>query len=210
MKSLDCGARSNPATPADSRGEYNARLQALLFALLVGLSSIPFDAAIAAEREKEYRIKAAFVVNFASLVEWPPEAFNGSEDAIVVCHVGDKETKSLLDSAYSGRTIDQRVIEVRQLTAGRGMIGCHIVLITTDRDEQGNEFITAAAGKSILTIGEADDFARSGGMIGFYKEGSKIRFEINLEAARREKLRISSRLLQLARLVSSEVPQVAP
>ncbi len=82
--------------------------------------------------------------------------------------------------------------------------GCHIVFITQERGEQGREFITAVAGKSILTIGESEGFARSGGVIGFYNEGSKIRFEINLRAAERARLRISSRLLQLARLVSSE------
>jgi hypothetical protein len=82
--------------------------------------------------------------------------------------------------------------------------GCHIAFITAERGEEGREIITAVAGKSILTIGETEGFARSGGVIGFYNEGSKIRFEVNLGAAKNAKLRISSRLLKLARLVSSE------
>ncbi len=83
-------------------------------------------------------------------------------------------------------------------------MGCHIVMITAERSDQAGGFIAAVAGKSILTIGETDGFALSGGVIGFYNDGSKIRFEINLGAAKSAKLRISSRLLQLARLVSSE------
>jgi len=64
--------------------------------------------------------------------------------------------------------------------------GCHIVFITQERGERDLEFITAVAGKSILTIGSTEGFARSGGVIGFYNEGSKIRFEINLSAAERQ------------------------
>jgi hypothetical protein len=77
-------------------------------------------------------------------------------------------------------------------------------MITAERSEQAAGFISVVAGKSILTIGETEGFALRGGVIGFYNDGSKIRFEINLKAAKSANLRISSRLLQLAQLVSGD------
>ena len=77
-------------------------------------------------------------------------------------------------------------------------------MITAERSEQADGFIAAVAGKSVLTVGETEGFALSGGMIGFYNDDSKLRFEINRSLAESAKLRISSRLLRLARLVSSE------
>ena len=68
----------------------------------------------------------------------------------------------------------------------------------------GQPWIDAAAGLPVLTVGEADNFTRDGGIISFYAQGTKIRFEINKQVAENAGLRISSRLLRLARIVSSE------
>ncbi len=181
-----------------------------LLASIIGLTSVPSSAVIAAGSDKEYRVKAAFVLNFASLIEWPSETFRGSEDPIVICHVGGSRTKSLLDTVYSGRMVARRPIEIRHLSSSEMVSGCHVVFITAERGEELREFLAAAFGKSILTIGETDGFAGSGGVIGFYSDGPKIRFEINLGAAESAKLRIGSRLLRLARLVSSESEMVSP
>jgi hypothetical protein len=118
--------------------------------------------------------------------------------------LGGSQTEALFDTAYSGRMVERHPIAVRHPTDVGDVLGCHIFMITAERNEQAGGFIEAAAGKSILTVGETDGFALSGGMIGFYSEGSKLRFEINFGVAKSAKLRISSRLLQLARLVSRE------
>lgn len=198
--------RANFAFPpiAAGRTDFCASFCVVLLASIIGITCVPSAAAIAAGSDKEYRVKAAFVLNFASLTEWPSESFGDSKAPIVICHVGGDQTKSLLDAAYSGRRVGRRSLELRHLSSSEMASGCHIVFITEDRGEQDREFITAVAGRSILTIGETEGFARSGGVIGFYNEGSKIRFEINPRAAESAGLRISSRLLQLARLVSSE------
>lgn len=176
----------------------------VLFALLLGFIAVSSSAAFAASRDKEYRLKAAYVLSFASLIEWPSESFGDSEDPIVMCAVTSSETKSLLDTAYSGQMVGHRSIELRHLSSSGMVSGCHIVFITAERGEQVREFISAVIGKSILTIGDTYNFARSGGVIGFYRDGPNIRFEINLRAAESAKLRIGSQLIQLARPVSSE------
>jgi hypothetical protein len=204
MGHLEGSAKPDFAPIAVGRTNFCARFCVVLFASILGFTCVLSAAAIAAGSDKEYRVKAAFVLNFASLTEWPSESFGDSKAPIVICHVGGEQTKSLLDAAYSGRRIERRSLELRHLSSSGMLSGCHIVFITQERDEQDREFITAVAGKSILTIGETEGFARSGGVIGFYSDGSKIRFEVNLGAAERARLHISSRLLKLARLVSSE------
>ncbi len=158
----------------------------------------------AAGGEKAYRVKVAFLLNFASLVKWPEESFDDSESPFVICHLGGSQTRALFDTAYADRMVKRHPIEVRHPSRVGDVLGCHIIMITAERSKQAGGFISAVAGRSILTIGETEGFALSGGVIGFYNDGSKIRFEINLSAARNANLRISSRLLQLAQLVSGD------
>ncbi len=183
---------------------WTVEVCAVVVALLALSSFAARDATGAKETEQPYRVKVAFLFNFASLVQWPADSFSGSQSPFVICHFGGSQTRALFDTVYSGRMVQQHPVEVRHPSDAADVLGCHIFMITAERSEQAGRFLSAVAGRSILTIGETDNFARSGGVIGFYNDGSKIRFEINLEAAKRAKLRISSRLLQLARLVSSE------
>ncbi len=171
----------------------------------LALSSLtPPNAVGATQAEQPYRVKVAFLFNFASLVKWPDESFNDSESPFVICHFGGSQTRALFDTAYSGRMVERHPIEVRHPSRVGDVPGCHLIMITAERSKQAGGFISAVAGKSILTIGETAGFALSGGVIGFYNDGSKIRFEVNLSTAKNANLRISSRLLQLARLVSSD------
>ncbi len=206
MENLQRCAKSNVAPMADGRTVFYACSRIVLFASLLGFIAVSSSAAFAASRDKEYRLKAAYVLSLASLIEWPSESFGDSEDPIVICAVTSPETKALLDTAYSGQMVGHRSIELRHLSSSELVSGCHIVFITAERGEQVREFISAVIGQSVLTIGDTYNFARSGGVIGFYRDGPNIRFEINLRAAESAKLRIGSQLIQLARLVSSQSP----
>jgi hypothetical protein len=175
----------------------------VVIASLAWSSLTPPEAVGATGIEKAYRVKLAFLLNFASLIEWPEESFGHSESPFVICHHGGSQTRTLFDTAYVDRMVKRRPIEVRHPSRVGDVLGCHIIMITAERSEQTGGLIAATTGKSTLTIGETEGFALSGGVIGFYNDGSKVRFEINRSAAKSAKLRISSRLLQLARLVSS-------
>jgi len=179
-------------------------LWAAVIASLAWFSLAPANAVGATESEKAYRVKVAYLFNFASLIEWPEESFTGSESPFVICHLGGSQTRALFDTAYADRMVERHPIEVRHPSRVGDALGCHIIMITAERSQQAGGFIAAAAGKSTLTIGETEGFALSGGVIGFYNDGPKIRFEINLRAAENANLRISSRLLQIARLLSSD------
>jgi hypothetical protein len=113
MRNPESYAKPNFAPIADGRTGFCASFCVVLFASLIGVTSVPSSAAIAADSDKEYRLKAAFVLNFASLIEWPSGSFGDSEDPAVICHIGGNQTKSLLDTAYSGRMVESRSIETK-------------------------------------------------------------------------------------------------
>jgi hypothetical protein len=182
---------------------WTVALRAAVIASLVCSSLTPANTAGATESEQPYRVKLAYLLNFASLIEWPKESFRDSESPFIICHLGGSQTRALFDTAYADRMVERHPIEVRHPSGVGDVLGCHIIMITAARSAQAGGFIAAAAGESTLTVGETEGFALSGGVVGFYDDGPKIRFEINRGVAESAKLRISSRLLQLARLVSS-------
>jgi len=204
MLRLEGRANANSGRIPCCHTRFIVQMWIAVIASLAWSSLTPPNAVGATAAEQAYRVKVAFLFNFASLIEWPEESFNGSDAPFVICHLGSSQTRALFDTAYADRMVERHPIEVRHPSGVDDVLGCHIIMITAERSEQAGDFIAAAAGKSTLTIGETEGFARSGGVIGFYNDGPKIRFEINLRAAEDANLRVSSRLLQLARLLSSD------
>jgi hypothetical protein len=173
------------------------RFAKLLLALVIFILAAPPPAAAS-----DYQFKAAYILNFANLTLWPQNSFRNPTDPFAICLVGTDEVHQLFEKQYDGLIIANRPVAILKVSKPSELSGCQIVMITADAEERIDEFIEATEGTSILTIGETQDFAQQGGIIGFYKDESKIRFEINQGAAQNARLRISSRLLRLARLVS--------
>ncbi len=172
----------------------------MLLPALLALSVCLVQPAQAQSSPDEYRIKAAFLFHFAQLVEWPPEVLSANDNSFLLCTFGDDSFQGELESSVEGKSVGSRVLRVRHVRRSEETQGCHIVVI--GKKEKGFQgLLTTMAGASLLTVGEMDNFVDQGGVIGFCKEGNKIRFEINLEAAQRAKLKISSRLLMLAKRV---------
>jgi hypothetical protein len=143
----------------------------------------------------EYRVKAAFLYNFVKYVEWPnPEA-----DEILICVAGQNPFGTVLEQLVRNERIRDRPLRVEVILEPRP--DCDVVF--TPRTANITAYLRAAAGMPVLTVGESPRFIEAGGIINFVAEGSSVRFEINRGAADRARLRISSRLLQLARIVES-------
>jgi hypothetical protein len=149
----------------------------------------------------EYQVKAAFLYNFAKFVEWPPQAFKDSTDAIAVCIAGETPIYAQLESAVIGKTAGSRSFAVRRVSDADPAEGCQILFIgLTDRKRTA--LILAGARKlGTLTVGESAEFIADGGVVNFKLENGKVRFQINVEAAGQAQLRISSKLLSLAEIV---------
>jgi hypothetical protein len=175
----------------------------LLIAILAGTISIPEGNAQTPPASVS-QIKAAYLYNFAKLVEWPAEAFKDATTPIVLGLVGAESFGDILDQNMAGRTANGRKLVIVRLKAGDNLRACHLLFIGSSEKSRLPQILAGLKGSSVLTVGEIPHFAHSGGIINFFQEEKRVQFEINVEAAERAKLKISSRLLSLAKLVKDE------
>lgn len=169
----------------------------LLLAAAPGLGSSPRDPL------PEYPVKAAFLYHFVEFVEWPPAS--PLPPATVTIGVlgkdpfGDVLDKAILDKVMAGRTLS-----IRRFASIEALEPCEILFIASSEMARLPEILARLGHAPVLTVGEADRFARRGGMIGLFLEDNRVRLEVNRAAAERAGLRVSSKLLAVARLVSPD------
>jgi hypothetical protein len=150
----------------------------------------------APDESLEYRVKAAYLLNFTRYVEWPtPPA---STTRLSICVMGTDPFGRILDATVAGRTVQGRPLEVRRVQSAPGARGCEVVFVSRETWRRDPESLKALADAGSLTVGESEQFARSGGVIGFVIRDETVRFVINAPARDRAGLRISSRMLSLA------------
>jgi hypothetical protein len=149
----------------------------------------------------EYQVKAAFLFHFAQFVDWPREAFKDATTPLTYCTVGEDPFHGALDASLDGKTIDGRPARVVHFKQAQEIQGCQILFLGTPEKKFISATLANLKASPVLTVGESENFVQQGGMIGFFLEDNKVRFEINLDAAGRAKLKISARLLALAKTV---------
>ena len=149
----------------------------------------------------EYEVKAAMLYNFAKFVEWPGEG----REPLVIGVLGKDPFGPVLDEVVRDKTVHGRPLVVRRFHQLAELGACHILFIARSESRLIPEVLEPLHKAGVLTVADIDQFAKSGGVIGFTMDNGRIRFEINLGAARRAGLRISSRLLGLA-LVTGGAP----
>jgi len=166
------------------------------------LPSVGFDAqAQDSSGSSEYLIKAGFIYNFANLVQWPSNAFAQPDSPIVIGILGEDPFGTILDRVLQGKKVNGRSFVVKRLKSPADLKECHILFVSSSEMTRLAEAIHLVKGMPILTIGEIPGFAKRGGIINLVLEDNKVRFEVNVEAAKEADLNISSRLLALARIV---------
>jgi hypothetical protein len=148
-----------------------------------------------------YQLKAALVFHFAQLVDWPSDSLGPGNRPLIFCTVGENTLPGVLEKTVQGKQIGSRSLEVRHLQENDNPKGCHLLFIAGRDKKRAAAILAGLNSAPILTVGETDDFVQRGGMIGFCLLENKIRFDINLNAAQRANLKISSRLLLLAKTV---------
>lgn len=165
--------------------------------LLLGFHafSLPQDAAIS-----ELDLKAAYLFNFARHVEWPADAFPREDAPFVVAVVGRAEVVDAVERALKGKTIQGRGVEIRRSESGEGLKGGHLVFVTAAEAGKAGPALRELRDARALTVGETPGFLGSGGIMNFFVENRKLRFEVSLTGARRSGLTVSSKLLRVARV----------
>jgi hypothetical protein len=159
------------------------------------------DLKLPAQQLDEYRVKAAFLYNFAKFVDWPAEAFPTPGEPFAICVLGEDPFGRSLDDVIAGRSITERPVVVRRISDARQTGGCQILFVTSSAGKRVVSFFEATKHSGVLTVGEAGNPTSEGLIINFTLEGGKVRFEINLVAAADENLRFNSRLLSLATVI---------
>lgn len=152
---------------------------------------------------KEYKVKAAFLYNFAQFVEWPTVAFSDAQSPMVIGVFGNDPFDGYLDELVRGEKVNGRPLHVQRYRQVEEIKTCHVLFISKSEMGQLDGILAGVKGRNILTVGEAEGFATRGGMIRFATEQSKIRLRINVEAAKAANLTISSKLLRLTEIVRS-------
>ncbi len=179
--------------------------------LAVVLGHLPLFAGSPASRTRiqeqetnEYRIKAACLYKFAKYTTWPKEAFEREDSHFVVAVVGKDPFEGDLAKTLSGKSVGKHAISVRHVEKPEEALAAHILFVGEMGPPERGELLQRLLGRAIFVVGETPGLALEGAVANFYLENNKVRFEINLEAAKRGSLELSSELLKLARLVKEE------
>lgn len=151
----------------------------------------------------EYEVKAAFIYNFSRFIEWPPETAD-ADGELYFCVLGRDPFGEALES-LEGREVQGRTLTIRRLESIEERGDCAIVYISPSHSEDYTHLLDILSHDTgMLSISDIDGFAENGGVIELYLENNKVRFAINIEAARRTGLEMSSQLLRLARIIEGD------
>jgi len=161
-----------------------------------------FATATHAQPTDEYQIKAVFLFNFAQFVEWPANSFADPQSPLVIGVLGRDPFGAHLDEVVAGETINQRPLVIQRYRRVEEIKTCHVLFISQSESTRLEHIFAHLGGRSILTVGDGEAFAQRGGVIRFLMEKSKIRFRINLTAAREMNLIISSKVLRSADVIT--------
>ena len=156
----------------------------------------------AQEALTEYQVKAAYLFNFLKFVEFPGESFADPLAPMVIGVVGEDPFGSALPQVVMGKTVEGRDLVIHVYRAGDELRGAHILFISASEKKRLPAILSGLRGSSVLTVSDEPGFLDAGGMIQFLNENGRVRFAINTDATSRANLKMSSKLLSLARPVA--------
>ena len=196
------GKDGPPAGPDTGRRRVSARRRQafsrlLLIVVCVGLW-FHSDAA-AQEPPSEYSVKAAFLLNFIKFIDWPAESFERPDSPLAICILGVDPFGRTLDTMIEGESVNGHKLTVQRIqdTPARG--SCQVLFFSAS--EKPRSRALKDLGPGILSVGEAEGFLADGGILNFAIENRRVRFDVSIPAADRARLKLSSKLLSVARSV---------
>jgi hypothetical protein len=196
--------KNMPGAPNDCSGATkNGRPASLTYLWLGSLLVLT----IAAQTADEYQVKAACLYNLAKFVEWPATTFRNEKEPIHICLLGQNSFGSLLGETMGGKTVSGRAFAVRAIADPAGAGNCQILFVSSLEKNRLQSAVAETHAAGVLTVGESEGFAAQGGIVNLKIEDGRLRIEINPDAAREAKLRISSQLLSLAQIVKGKDPK---
>lgn len=198
MLPLDRGRPARRGLPPGVRPARLARGAALLVLLLLTPQASDLPAADPGlPAVIEYQIKASFVYTVAKFVEWPEGAFRDSDTPLILGILADDAASEAITETLRGRRVHNRNLIVKRLKDPKSARDCQILYVSSLEGRSLPDLLSQVASAGILTVGEGSDFAASGGILGLTLRESLVQFEVNIAAAQRAGLTISSKILRL-------------
>ena len=167
---------------------------------LAALSGSPLALA-QTKPSSEYEVKAAFLFNFAKFIDWPPGTFESQRSSFAICILGKDPFGRSIDDALQRKSISDHSVSILRVKDAAEGQHCQIMFVATSEPRGIAEILDRLRGANVLLVGESEGFAASGGTIQFTLEDNHVRFLINTDAAGRAGLKVSSKLLALAKIV---------
>jgi len=183
------------------RGRAGYLLGPVVTALLAG--AIPTSALAAGEVVGATALKAAFLYNFAKFAEWPSAVLRPG-DNLRLCVVGDDGVADALGQTINGRGVDNHELTVEVVKFDGPLLSCHLLYVSGLDAKRTSNLLDALNGTPIFTVSDGDRFAEMGGVAQLVQENGRMHFVVNVSAALRAKLKISSQLLSLAKIIKDE------
>jgi hypothetical protein len=164
---------------------------------------LPAPGFLAAQDVKptEYQVKAAYLTNLGRFVEQWSSRAGSSDDPFALCVLGQDPFGATLDAAVKGEKIGGSFLAAKRIAGANEISGCRVLFISASEDDQMTAILTSLGTAPVLTVSDMPAFVRRGGMVQFILEDNHVRFEINVAAAQRAGLTLSSELLKLARVI---------
>lgn len=172
-----------------------------LAALTATLAASPAVVRAQAPVASETAVKAAFVYNFAKFTDWHGRA---PGTTLTVCVVGNQDLAAALTDTIQVNRVGGHAVAVRKVSASEAVGACDVVVVPAAEMRRAGAALRTLRTLPVLTVGEGENFARQHGIIGLFAEDGRLRFAINPEAADRAGIKLSSRLLSLARIVRTD------
>ncbi len=192
-----------PMNPAGNRARPTGRL-ALLFrrletlALACAVLGIAASAQANPAKPTEYEVKGAYLYNFGKFVQWPRQARSASSNSFFICVLGQDPFGPAMDATLADEALDGKNVVVRRISDPRGGADCHVVFVSASEESRLKSILDVLDKQSVLTVSDMPQFLARGGMIQFVLAENRVRFEVNLDAAQRAGLSLSSQLLKVA------------
>lgn len=181
-----------------ARKAGQARGAAVSASLFAALILLPRNMAGADIPDLEREVKAAFLYQFTRFAAWPERSFRATGNSLVVGVLGEDPFRDALDRTLAGKVVSGRPLAVRRFRSLEEVGACHLLFVNLPGGKERRAALARLGLEPILTVGEDEAFLDEGGVLRLRTEDRRVRFEVNLEAARRAGIELSSRLLQVA------------
>ncbi len=155
-----------------------------------------------ADGPREHQVKVVFLYHFATFVDWPSSTYKDTNGHLRICIVGKDPFGESLDATLREKKIGNHPLEISRNPSTATLKHCHILYLAESQSSQLKTYRQQYDIANVLTVGENDNFIRHGGMIKFFLDDQKVRFAINPDAINEANLKVSSKLLRLAKIIS--------